>query len=649
MAPLSPNRSTLAAVNRDNASTYTRKNAHRRLQNNNKATSVTIKADSNLPIEKQYKQAILDVCMSAYHLDVDSLTEAIFSYHKDEKLGCCDTILPSDGYINTKSHLESLIPDPDLSHPISRRVAPEIIRHLRGPTTPLTYTATAAAQLSYHAKVLMETLSFHHAIPKPSQEASSSDVGLAAAFMRSTGSGPLESPLFDGCHYEWAAQYQAVRLLGGVGKSDKTISLRKEYAKPLMAMHSQVCVYRAITTDRSMMEDPEIRDELYSYVHAFFSDSDWLEGGERQQDTNQQHRDVIENCRFSNMALNATFGYEKICEVEWQERKQLIKPGWICTVKPKERQRLIAAACYSDFGVNAESHSDLMEDEGLRSRSRLRCMILGCQFDSYDEWASGETNMCSALCSDCSAAEVRVSCSPACWDSEEYHYADRSSYGALAYFLYSARHNNTMGRLLRFQAHDVKDILRSYGYVPESTLKGKHNDELMATIVSDVGIEIHQDEFSDQIAQQYDWAKVSGMCTSCSQNGGATDWYLATLGFGLGSSQLSPLEKVRLGNYLDAAGLNVLPALHRSFASGCGCVGRWIKRMFILSVRASNLYTPADFSTAFALRDALADSVKGLSDDDIAALLSEVNIEVQRGRQSGQEYRKQKEALLAQK
>ncbi|KAF9358797.1 hypothetical protein BGX26_000869 [Mortierella sp. AD094] len=586
-----------------NAPSSYRKNPYNRLQEDTKTTTHNpIKADPHLSIASQYKQVIMGVCMSAYHPAVDNQAKVTFSYLKSDTLATCNMIHAPDS-ANTKGKLECLIPDPDLSHPVSRRMVPEIIGYFQDPTPELHYNATVAGQLSRRSKILLESVNFSRAIPRPSQSATSTDVELAAAFMRSTGSGPIESHSFDGCHYKWASQYQAVKSLSGVGKNDKAISFRHENAKSLEAMHSQVCINRSVVTDRDIRLDPVLREKLFSYPAAYLSDSDWLEVQERERESNQQHWKVLEHCHLSNKGFNAVTGHEKICEVEWQKRNQLIQPAWLCTLDTDERQRLMFATCYGEYGLNSESHKDLMEDEGRRSRTRLRVMIMGCQVDCYDEWASGETNMSSMLCSDCTTAEVRASCSPDYWDSEEYDYIDRWQYAPMVFFFYSARHNYTSTRFLRFQAHKVDDVLKSYGYTIDDAPRGKSNCDLMAAIASDARVEIHDDELSDRISQQYDWAKISGMCSTCSQDGRASDWYLATIGASLAASQLPLLEKIRLAHYLDSTGVNVFPGLHRSYLSGCGCVGRWAKRMGILMNCTSNLWTPANFSTVFALRE----------------------------------------------
>ncbi|KAF9109954.1 hypothetical protein BGX27_006951 [Mortierella sp. AM989] len=635
-------------VNRGYKPTYRLKIASDACQDNIKASSRITDPNPCISIADQYKQVVLDVCMSAYHSVVDNQAKATLSYIKDDRLAVCHTISPLGNGINLKECLTSMIPDPDLRHPVSRRVAPEIIRYFRDFTSERPYSATTACHLSYRSKLLMETLNFHHAIPKPYQAATISDVNLAAAFMRSTACGPIEASSFDRCHYEWASQYQAVRALSGIGKSDSAISFRKENAKSLETMHSQVSIYKSMVTDRDIHADPVLGEKIYSYATAFMSDSDWLEAQDQEHENSGQYWKVIEHCRVSNKGLNAVLGFEKICGAEWKKRDQLIQPAWFCTLNPDERQRLMFATCYGEYSVNSESHRDLTEVEGLRSRVRLRSMIMGCHFDSYDEWASGETNISSLLCSDCTTAEIRAACSPSSWDSEEYDYTDRWQYAPMGYFFYSARHNCTMTRLLRFQAHDVEDVLKSYGHGPK-TDEENFSCGLMATIVSDIGIEIQSNEVGDRIAQSYDWVKISGMCAHCSQDGGASEWYLATFGASLTATQLSILEKVRLGMYLDSAGFNVFPRLHRSYISGCGCVGRWIKRMGILMTRTSNLWTPANYSSAFAIRDAMASSIDGLDNDAIALFLNQVNEEVQRGRQAGKAYREHKEALLWQK
>ncbi|KAF9350916.1 hypothetical protein BGX26_010950 [Mortierella sp. AD094] len=181
----------------------------------------------------------------------------------------------------------------------------------------------------------------------------------------------------------------------------------------------------------------------------------------------------------------------------------------------------------------------------------------------------------------------------------------------------------------------MEGILAKFDQHPEMTLDGKSNCELLPTIASAVGVHTNNHDLSDRIARQYDWSKISEICASCGRDGAASDRYLSTLGASLGTMQLTLLEKVRLASYLDSSGFNVFPALHRCHLSGCGCVGRRIKRLFMVMSHACNLWTSANYSSAFALRDAMAGTIKNLYDRAIATLLETFNEEMQRGRQLG--------------
>ncbi|KAG0054050.1 hypothetical protein BGZ83_012039 [Gryganskiella cystojenkinii] len=609
-------------------------------------------------ISEQYRRVILETCKSAYKSDVDSLTKLAFSHLKDDNLSTCqatrtrhspsktnDDVQESNVETDMTTILEQAIPDPELKHPMSQRVVGEIIRYFGDLRDKFPYEATAACQASYRCKILWETLNFAHIIPKPSNQDAKSDDELAVAFMRSTGCGPLDAS-FDDCSYEWARQYRAAKTLTGFGKSSKTIPLREQALKPNDARHSSACIHIPIITDRTMQADPYLKEKMYVFVEAFLSDSDWAEVQDQGQETCEQHLKVMEHCKLTNIGLNPVFGYERLCEVQRQVHGQLVQPGWICTVALEERRRLLLALTYSDYGINTESHQDLMEDEGRRLRARLGGMIIGCNYDSYDEWASGEVNVSNAICGDCFVTEAHATCSPDRWDSEDYNFEDRWQYGGPMYFTFSLRHNHALARLLNFQAHDVESILASYNNFPEQHLQGKANCELLESISSAIGIQIKEDEFGDRIGRQYDWATVSGMCADCNRNGGASEWYLATLGLSLGAMQLSLLEKIRLAHYVDSIGVNVFPELHRSYISGCGCVARWIKRHYMVTISASRMWDLAKYNPLLALRDHLASSITGLDDNAIVILLGSANKKLLVGRKLGQEYRDRREAAL---
>ncbi|KAG0252479.1 hypothetical protein BGZ95_006613, partial [Linnemannia exigua] len=622
----------------DHASSFVGIGVH--LHNQGDTKNENTQLNSHQSLADQYKQVILKTCMSAYKSTVNDLAKITFSYLKDDRLGRCHMIensgrvdnLPEGSFMSsdTMGRLERMIPDPELKDPEIQCMVREIIRRFQDRSTTFPCEATAASHLSSLCKILKETLSMVHTIPMlTSQDVVSTDEKLAAVFMRSTKGGPLDCLSFDGCHYKWASQYQAAKRLSGLGKDANAISMRTEAVKSFEAMHSAACIYLLLSTDRTLHDDPVLRQKLHALGGlAYLSDVEWKEDQETDRDGYEQLIMAVEHCRFSNGVLNAGFGYEKICEVQRQKQRELIQPAWLCSIESEERQRILLSDSYGDYGVNCESPHDLMEDEGRRARGRLRCMILGCNVDCYDEWTSGELNVSSTLCPTCFTTEVRAVCAVDLWDSEDYDFYDRWVYAAQAYFIFSARHYFTLARFLRFKANDVEDNLAKYNQVSEMVLKGKKNSELLEAIASAVGVLIHDDELSDRIARQYDWFKISGMCSRCNQDGAAAnEWYLATFGASLGSQQLTLLEKVRLAHYLDSTGWNVFPALHRSYLSGCGCVGRWIKRCYMLMIRTSDLWKPSDYSSAFALRDAVAGSIEELDESAIVALLQDTSKE----------------------
>ncbi|KAF9085359.1 hypothetical protein BGX27_003486 [Mortierella sp. AM989] len=415
-------------------------------------------------------------------------------------------------------------------------------------------------------------------------------------------------------------------------------------AKPWEVMHSSACSFIPIITDSAVYKDPALRKKLDSLARAYLPDSDWKENQESDCDSVDQHHMAIKHCKLSNRGLNAVLGYEKICESHRGDQESLTQPGWLCSMESGDRQRLLLSACYGDYCVNSESHYDPMEDEGRRMKARLRNLIMGCNVDAYDEWTIGENNFSSILCCDCTTAEMKTACSPDFWNSGEYDYDDRWVYSPAIYFHLSARHNYSLARLLRFQEQDIENILVTFGHFPESTRSGKMNNELLMTISSAVGVSICKDDFSDRIARQYDWHNISGVCDDCNRDGAAMEWYLVTIGVCLGVKQLTLLETVRIAHYMDSAGFNHFPALHRSYLRGCGCVGRWAKRMFFVTSYACNLWTPSRYSSMFALRDAMVIYTKRLEDVAVVELLQNVNEEVELGRRLGREYREGKEA-----
>lgn len=274
-------------------------------------------------------------------------------------------------------------------------------------------------------------------------------------------------------------------------------------------------------------------------------------------------------------------------------------------------------------------------------------------FDSYDEWTAGLTNMVSALCPDCSRTEFHRACDAKNWDSEVDDYFDRVGYAPCLYFVFSARHNQTLARFLRFNADAVEVTLDKYGYQLQSSSIGssyhkKKGVNTLSAIAEAVGIHFPHDELSDRIAFGYDWDKISGLCETCIASGAGEDWYLATLGICFSARHLPLLEQVLLAHYLDSAGLNAFPALFRSYIHQCACVGRWAKRLVLVAfqVSCSGPWTIGGFSTTIALRDALTDTIQGLDDREIVAMLRKVNEEVQRGRQLGREYRQRQEELI---
>ncbi|KAG0207658.1 hypothetical protein BGX28_001176 [Mortierella sp. GBA30] len=609
-------------------------------------------------LSEQYQTVILNACEEAmFGKAGGEHVRATFSYFKDDKLRqCCgiptkfaeSRVAPD---VKTqREHYRQILPDPELKHPVSRRVIGEFVKYYSTQESlkeeDLPYKATAALLSSYRSKVLLETTHYANEIPKPPKSEVETPIEeLAAAFMRSTVTGPLDDATFEGDHYLWASQYAAVRELSGAGKIDNGISYREEMKKPLEAMHSSSTISLTIATCNSVREDPILRKKIFTLGWAWVSDSDWAEAQQHQRHGHGAYQRNIDHILLGQQAQNASLGYEKISEVIRQEKGTLIRPAWLCFLTPAERQRLLLAQCYADFHVNCEVHEDLILEEGYRSRYRLSNMVFGALPDSYDEWTIGEANNGAMLCADCVSTEFKSTLAPELWDSEDFNFLDRWQYSAQLYFYHSARHNYTLARFIRFQPDMVEDILAQYKQFPFAVPRGKKNNEYLVTITKAIGLKLPtDDEFADRIARSYDWASISGLCAHCLKDKDTADeWYAATLGTCLAARHLSLTDKARLGTYLDAAGFNVFPALFRSYNSQCGCVGRWVKRLHMVAFQACELYTTQAYSAVIALRVALADQIKGLDDHAIADLLRGVKKEILVGRQLGREYRARRE------
>ncbi|KAF9952322.1 hypothetical protein BGZ72_006374 [Mortierella alpina] len=609
-------------------------------------------------LAEQYRKVILDACEEAtFGQAGGDHAHATFSLFKDDKLRHC---LGKPALIGNKrvapdaatqrEIYKRVIPDPELQHPVSQRVIGEFVRYYSTQSfiteKELPYKATAGMLSSYRSKVLIETCHYANELPKPAPQEGPepTEEQLAAAFMRGSGDGPLDDSDFAGDHYLWAAQYKAVKKLSGAGKSEKAISFREEMKKPLQAMHSCSTISLTIATNSSMYEDPILRKKLYTLSWAWVSDSDWAEATQFDRDGHGSYSRNIQHVLLGHQAQNASLGYEKICEVQRQEAGTLIRPAWLCYLTPEERQRMLLAQCYADFHVNCESHQDLIEDEGYRSRYRLSNMVFGANPDSYDEWTQGEANNGAMLCGDCVKHELKATLAPEYWDSEDYDFIDRWQYSAQLYFYHSARHNYTLARFIHFDVNKIDSNLASYNQTPLAIPTNKKNSEIMAPYMSAIGLSLPaDDELADRIASSYDWNSISGLCNGCIESGAVDEWFAATLGSGLAARHLSLLEKARLSTYLDCAGFNVFPNLFRGYNSQCGCVGRWSKRLHMVAFPVCNLYTAKDFSSVLAVREALADSIKDLNDHQIADLLRGVHKEIEVGRQAGHAYRANRE------
>ncbi|KAF9308470.1 hypothetical protein BG003_011052 [Podila horticola] len=628
-----------------------------------------------------YRQAILRTCQdAAYGPSSKELAKAMLSYLKDDSLrSCCGSARPTSTSENLcpfsditarMDHLGRILPDPELQHPVSQRVVDEVIQFFGNsdPYKGAPYQATVAVIASNRCKVLMDTICSAHEIPRPQGELAKSNDNLAAAFMRSSGSGPLDdaSLFVDDEIYNWVSQYVAAKSLSGLGKRDDGISFREEMKKHPEAMHSTTAVGRTVVTDAEAREDPFLRKQLYAFTEGWVADTDWSEleilspaANHTDGDHDNDRRMTLARCfrhgEIGIRAENAVAAYEKICVTQREARAALQYPGWICALEDlEERHQLLAAHSYGDYGVDSESHASLVRDEGIRTRARLMNLVVTSAFDSYDEWTAGLTNVASALCSDCARTEFQRACAPEHWNSEVNDYFDRVGYGACLYYVFSARHNQTLARFLRFNADAVKVVLAKYGYqlqsgsINSSCRKRQGMENTLSAIADAIGVQIPNDDLQNQIAFGYDWDKISGLCESCIESGAGEDWYLATIGICFSARHLPLLEQVRLAHYLDSAGLNAFPALFHSYIHQCACLGRWAKRLIMVAfqVSCSGPWTVGGFSATIALRDAMADMVQGLDDGEIVIMLGKVEEEVQRGRQLGREYRQQQQELI---
>ncbi|KAF9581198.1 hypothetical protein BGW38_001875 [Lunasporangiospora selenospora] len=611
-----------------------------------------------VPLRDLYQCIVLKACEdAAFGQAGGQHIKDTFFYLKDDKLGeCCgqpgiiarSRVNPDS--LTLRKLLKQVIPDPDLQHPVSQRVIGEFVHYYSlqnsFATDSLPYKSTASLLSSYRSKILLETLQYAYDIPTSVQHNAENRTveQLAASFIRSTGDGPLDDSEWKGDHYIWAGQYAAAKKLCGAGKCESAISFREEMKKPQEAMHSSATISLNIVTSKTLSEEPVLRKMLYTLGWAWVSDSDWEEAKHFEWNSNDIHSRNIQHVLLGHQAQNASLGYEKLCETQRQEKGTLIRPAWLCHLTPEERQRLLLAQCYADFHVNCESDQDLIEEEGLRSRCRLGNAVFGSMGDSYDEWVNGEANNGASLCSDCLSTELKRTLSLEFWNSDDYSFIDRWQYSAVLYFYFSTRHNLTLARFVHFFPELIDDILAQYNQAPLSTLKSNKSLELMAKITSVLGLSLQEhDEVADRIARSFDWASISGLCDCCIQDGAVDEWYIATFGASLAARNLPLPEKARLATYLDTTGWNVFPRLFRSYSIRCGCVGRWSKRLHMLSTQASALYTAQQCSSVFAVRSALAGSFGGLNDEGIAKLLRGVNKEIQLGRQLGQQYRAMRE------
>ncbi|KAF9955695.1 hypothetical protein BGZ72_003489 [Mortierella alpina] len=623
-----------------------------------------------------YRQAILRTCEdAAYGPYAKDLVKAMLSYFEDDSLGsCCGSNLrlastaeqpcPFNDIKTLMDHLGQIIPDPELKHPVSQRVVDEVIRFFGNsePYKDAPYQATAAVVAGNRCKVLMDTICSAHEIPRPQGELEMSNDRLAAAFMRSSGSGPLD----DACSfrdaeiYSWASQYLAVKNISGLGKCDNGISFREEMKIHPDAWHSTTAIGRIIVTDAELREDPWLRNRIYAFTEGWVADNDWSElknlpanhvdvsrDRERQMDVAR----CLRHSEIGIQAENASAAYEKLCVAQREARATLQFPGWICTLGDLEqRQRFLAAHSYGDYGVDSESHASLVLDEGVRTRARVMTLVVASAFDSYDEWTAGLTNISSALCPDCSRTEFQRACASEHWNSEVDDYFDRVGYGACLYYIFSARHNQTLARFLRFNVDMVEPTLAKYGYqlVPGSVDSSYHDREginILSAIADAVGVQLTDDDLGNKIYSGYNWDEISGLCGSCIKSGVGKDWYLATVGICFSARNLPLLEQVRLAHYLDSTGLNAFPALFRSYMHQCACLGRWAKRLIMVAfqISCSGPWTFGGFSTTIALREAMTHTIQGLDDGQIVAMLKQVEEEVQRGRQLGREFRQRQQ------
>lgn len=630
----------------------------------------------------RYRQTILRTCeAAAYGPTAKKLAETMLSHFKDDNLrSCCSSgprvsstsrDLPPFSDITARMDLlREILPDPELKHSVSQHVAPEVIRFFGDPDPyeGAPYQSTVAVIVSNQCKVLMDTICSAHEIPRPQGEPIiTSNDDLAVAFMRSSGCGPLDddSSFTDAEIYKWVSQYNAAKCLGGLGKRDDGISFREEMKKHPEAMHSTTVIGRIVVTDSEVRDDSFLRKRLYAFTEGWVADTDWTELkmvmpaiSHIQGDHDNARQRILEKClhhgEIGLRAENAVAAYEKLGVTQRGIRGTLQNPGWICALKDQEeRHQLLAAHSYGDYGVDSESHASLVRDEGIRMRARLMTLVIASAIDCYDEWAAGFTCVTSALCPDCTRTEYSRACASIHWDSEVNDYFDRVGYGACLYYIFSARHNQTLARILRFNVDAVEATLDKYGYQLQagsinSSYHKKEGVNTLSMIVDATGVQIPNDEFQNRIRFGYDWDKISGLCETCIESGAGEDWFLATIGICFSARHLPLLEQVRLAHYLDSAGLNAFPALFHSYIHQCACVGRWAKRLIMVAfqVSCSGPLTIGGFSATIALRDAMAGTIQGLDDKEIVAMLKKVDEEVQRGRQLGRDYRQRQEALI---